>query len=114
MKSEVEESSAGIRSYQILTLIGSLFTIWDLTSANKMSVDVLAVSIFAIISVFLFKNRPKLIGYGLIALIASYFFIPSGFSVSNLGFLPFEMIIFGAAAVTALRYKTKLIAPSPQ
>jgi hypothetical protein len=42
MKSEVEESSAGIRSYQILTVIGSLFTIWDLTSANKMSVDVLA------------------------------------------------------------------------
>jgi hypothetical protein len=109
MKSEKEatESRMGIRSYQILTLIGSLFTIWDLTSANKMSVDVLAVSIFAIISVFLFKNRPKLIGYGLIALIASYFFIPSGFSVSNLGFLPFEMIIFGAAAVTALRYKTK-------
>jgi len=30
MKSEVEESSAGIRSYQILTVIGSLFTIWDL------------------------------------------------------------------------------------
>jgi len=107
MRSEVKESSAGIRSYQILTVIGSLFTIWDLTSANKMSVDVLAVSIFAIIAVFLFKNRPKLIGYGLIALIAGYFFVPSGFRVSNLGFLPYEMIIFGAAAVTALRYKAK-------
>ena len=72
-----------------------------------MLLDVLAVSTFAIIAVFLFKDRPKLIGYGLIALIASYFFIPSGFRVSNLGFLSYEIIIFGAAAVTALRYKPK-------
>jgi hypothetical protein len=31
MKSEVTESRTEIRGYQILAIIGSLFTIWDLT-----------------------------------------------------------------------------------
>jgi hypothetical protein len=78
-----------------------------LGSADRVSIDVLAVAIFAIIAVFLFKSKPKLIGYGLIALIAGCFFVPSRFSASHLRFLPFEMIIFGAGAVAALRYKVK-------
>jgi hypothetical protein len=110
MKSEkgIIQRSTDLRGYQILAIIGSSLTIWDVFfTADKMSIEVLAVSIFAIISMFLFRNHTKAIGVGLIILIASYILVPSGFNPSNLKFAPFEMIIFGAAAVTALRYKNK-------
>jgi len=48
-----------------------------------MSVEVLAVSIFAIISMFLFRNHTRAIGVGLIILIVSYILIPSGLNPSN-------------------------------
>jgi hypothetical protein len=96
-----------MRSYQILTTVGALFTIYDLIFAvRQISISVLTVSIFAIISMFLFSNHTKAIGIGLIVLTASYILVPSSFNL--LIFRPLEMIIFGVAAATALRYKNKI------
>ena len=67
-----------MRSYQILTIVGPLFVIYDLIFAvGKISISVLAVSIFAIISMFLFSNHTRAIGFGLIVLISSYILVPS-------------------------------------
>src|SRR5919197_5116005 len=58
-----------MRSYQILTIIGALFVIYDLIFVTRqLSISVLVVSGFAIISMFLFKNNTKSIGIGLIVL----------------------------------------------
>ena len=58
-----------MRSYQILTIIGSLFVIYDLIfAARQLSLSVLIVNVFAIISIFIFKKNTKSIGIGLIVL----------------------------------------------
>jgi hypothetical protein len=96
-----------MRSYQILTIVGSLLTIYDLIfAAGVISISVLIVNIFAIIAMFLFKNKTKMIGIGLIVLCIVLYD-----GVVNFGLLrlrPVEIIIFAAAAVTALRYKTMI------
>jgi hypothetical protein len=57
-----------MRSYQILTIIGALFVIYDLIFvARQTSLLVLFVNVFALISMFLFKNNTKSIGIGLIS-----------------------------------------------
>jgi hypothetical protein len=102
-----------MRSYQILTIVGSLLTIYDLIFAvSVISISVLIVNIFAIIAMLLFKNKTKLICIGLILLC-----IVMLDGVVNFGLLrlrPVEIIIFAAAALTALRYKTKIIVSSHQ
>jgi hypothetical protein len=58
-----------MRSYQILTIVGSLFVIYDLIfAARQLSLSVLIVNVFAIISMFIFKKNTKSIGIGLIVL----------------------------------------------
>jgi hypothetical protein len=58
-----------MRSYQILTIIGALFVIYDLIfAAHQLSISVLMVNVFAIISMFLFKNNTNRFGIGLIVL----------------------------------------------
>ena len=93
-----------MRSYQILTVIGSFFVIYDLFfAARHLSISVLTVSVFAIISMFVFKNKTKSIGIGLIVLIIIMFY-----SIGNFHLLRFrlpEMALFIAGAITALRYK---------
>ena len=49
-----------MRSYQILTIIGALFVAYDLIfAAHQLSLSVLAISAFAIISMFIFKNNTE-------------------------------------------------------
>jgi hypothetical protein len=58
-----------MRSYQILTIIGSSLVIYDLFFvARQLSLSVLIVNVFAIVSMFIFKNNTKAIGIGLIVL----------------------------------------------
>ena len=58
-----------MRSYQILTIIGSSLVIYDLFFvARQLSLSVLIVNGFAIVSMFIFKNNTKAIGIGLIVL----------------------------------------------
>jgi Na+/melibiose symporter-like transporter len=93
-----------MRSYQILTIIGSLFVIYDLIfAAHQLSISVLVVSGFAIISMFLFKNNTKSIGIGLIVLSVVMLY-----AIGNFGLLRSrhpEMALFVAGAIAALRYK---------
>jgi hypothetical protein len=58
-----------MRSYQILTIIGALVVIYDLIFvARQISVSILFVNVFAIVSMFTFTNNTKSIGIGLIVL----------------------------------------------
>ena len=93
-----------MRSYQILTIIGSLFIIYDLFFvARQLSLSVLIVNVFAIISVFVFRNNTKAIGIGLIVLDILIFHKIGNFNLLKLR-TP-EMALFIAAAITAVRYK---------
>ncbi|HJT46651.1 MAG TPA: hypothetical protein VJ729_00600 [Nitrososphaeraceae archaeon] len=93
-----------MRSYQILTIIGSLFVIYDLFfAARQVSISVLLINVYSIISMFLFKNNTKSIGVGLIVLTILMFYAIGNFHV--LQFRQLEMAFFIAGAVTALRYK---------
>jgi hypothetical protein len=93
-----------MRSYQILTTIGSLFVIYDLIFvARQLSISVLVVSSFAIISMFLFKNNTKSIGIGLIVLSVVMLYAIGNFDLLKLRYP--EMALFVAGAITALRYK---------
>jgi hypothetical protein len=95
-----------MRSYQILTIIGSLFVIYDLFfAARQLSISVLIVSVFAIISMFVFKNNIKSIGVGLIVLNIVIFYAIGNFHLLRLR--PLEMALFIAGAITALRYKNQ-------
>jgi hypothetical protein len=93
-----------MRSYQILTIIGSLFVIYDLIFATRqLSISVLIVNVFAIISMFIFKSKTKSIGIGLIVLTVIMLY-----AIGNFGLLRFrhlEMALFVAGSITALRYK---------
>jgi hypothetical protein len=93
-----------MRSYQILTIIGALFVIYDLIFvARQISLSILFVNVFAIISMFLFKNNTKSIGIGLIILSVAMLY-----SIGNFGLLTLrhpEIVLFVAGAITALRYK---------
>jgi hypothetical protein len=93
-----------MRSYQILTIIGSLLVIYDLFFvARQLSLSVLIVNVFAIVSMFIFKNNTKAIGIGLIVLD-----ILMLREIGNFGLLRLrtpEIALFVAAAITALRYK---------
>jgi hypothetical protein len=93
-----------MRSYQILAIIGSLFVIYDLFFvARQLSLSVLIVNIFAIISMFLFKNNTKSIGIGLIILSVVMLY-----AIGNFGLLRLrhpEMVLFVVGAITAFRYK---------
>jgi Na+/melibiose symporter-like transporter len=93
-----------MRSYQILTIIRSLFVIYDLIFATRqLSISVLFVNFFAIISMFLFKNNTKSIGIGLIILSVIMLY-----AIGNFGLLRLrhqEMALFVAGAITALKYK---------
>ncbi len=93
-----------MRSYQILTIIGALFVIYDLIFvARQISLSILFANIFAIISMFLFKNNTKSIGIGLIVLSVAMLY-----SIGNFGLLRLrhpEIVLFVAGAITALRYK---------
>lgn len=92
-----------MRSYQILTIIGSLFVIYDLFFiARQLSISILVVSVFAIISMFIFKNNTKSIGIGLIVLSVVMLY-----AIGNFGLLRLrhpEMVLFLVGAITALRY----------
>jgi hypothetical protein len=93
-----------MRSYQILTIIGSLFVIYDLIfAARQLSISVLIVNVFAIVSMFVFKNNTKSIGIGLIVLDTVIFQGIGNFDI--LRFRHPEMALFIAGAITALRYK---------
>jgi hypothetical protein len=93
-----------MRSYQILTIAGALFVIYDLFfAARQISISVLLVNVFAIISMFLFKNNTKPIGIGLIVLIVFMLYAIGNFHI--LRFRQLEMVFFIAGAVTALRYR---------
>jgi hypothetical protein len=93
-----------MRSYQILTIIGSLFVIYDLFfAARQLSISVLIVNVFAIMSMFLFKKNTKSIGIGLIVLSVLMFYTIGNFHI--LRFKLLEMALFIAGAITALRYK---------
>ncbi|HYZ49566.1 MAG TPA: hypothetical protein VE593_01665 [Nitrososphaeraceae archaeon] len=93
-----------MRSYQILTIIGSLFVIYDLFfAARQVSISVLLINIFSIIAMFLFKNNTKSIGIGLIVLTILMLYAIGNFHVLRFGQL--EMAFFIAGAVTAFRYK---------
>jgi hypothetical protein len=93
-----------MRSYQILAIIGSLFVIYDLFFvARQLSLSVLFVNVFAIISMFLFKNNTKSIGIGLIILSVVMLY-----AIGNFGLLRLrhpEMVLFVVGAITAFRYK---------
>ena len=93
-----------MRSYQILTIIGSLFIIYDLIfAAHGLSLSVLIVNVLAIVSMFVFKNNTKAIGIRLIVLDIVMFQ-----RIGNFGILRFrtvEMALFITGAITALRYK---------
>jgi hypothetical protein len=93
-----------MRSYQILTIIGALFVIYDLIfAAHQLSISVLVVSIFSLVSMFLFKNNTKPIGIGLIVLSVVMLY-----AIGNFGLLRLrhpEMALFIAGSITALRYK---------
>ena len=93
-----------MRSYQILAIIGSLFVIYDLFFvAHQISLSVLIVNVFAIISMFLFKNNTKSIGIGLIILSVVMLY-----AIGNFGLLRLrhpEMVLFVVGAITAFRYK---------
>ena len=93
-----------MRSYQILTIIGSLLVIYDLFFvARQLSLSVLVVNVFAIVSMFIFKNNTKSIGIGLIVLSVVMFY-----AIGNFGLLTLrrpEMALFVVGAITALRYK---------
>lgn len=96
-----------MRSYQILTIIGALFVVYDLIFvAHQLSLSVLAISAFAFISIFIFKNNTKSIGIGLIIL--SFVML---YSIGNFGLLRLrypEIALFLVGAITAFRYKTKI------
>lgn len=96
-----------MRSYQILTSIGALFVVYDLIFvAYQLSLSVLAISAFAFISIFIFKNNTKSIGIGLIIL--SFVML---YSIGNFGLLRLrypEIALFLVGAITAFRYKTKI------
>jgi hypothetical protein len=93
-----------MRSYQILTIIGSLLAIYDLFFvAHQLSLSVLIVNVFAIISMFIFKNNTKAIGIGLIGLDILMFHKIGNFDLLRLR-TP-EMALFITAAITAFRYK---------
>jgi hypothetical protein len=93
-----------MRSYQILTIIGALFVIYDLIFvARQISLSILFANVFAIVSMFLFKNNTKSIGIGLIVLGVAMLY-----SIGNFGLLRLrhpEIVLFVAGAITALRYK---------
>jgi len=93
-----------MRSYQILTIIGSLFVIYDLIfAARQLSISVLIVNVFAIVSMFIFKNNTKSIGIGLIVLSVVILY-----SIGNFGLLRLrhpEIVLFVVGAITAFRYK---------
>jgi hypothetical protein len=93
-----------MRSYQILVIIGSLLAIYDLLFvASQLSLSVLIINVFAIISMFLFKNNTKSIGIGLIILSVVMLY-----AIGNFGLLRLrhpEMALFVVGAITALRYK---------
>jgi hypothetical protein len=93
-----------MRSYQILTIAGSLFVIYDLFfAARQISISVLLVNVYAIISMFLFKNNTKPIAIGLIVLIVLMLYAIGNFHI--LRFRQLEMTFFIAGAITALRYR---------
>jgi hypothetical protein len=93
-----------MRSYQILAIIGSLFVIYDLFFvARQLSLSVLIVNVFAIISMFLFKNNTKSIGIGLIILSVVMLYAIGNFSLLRLRHP--EMVLFVVGAITAFRYK---------
>jgi hypothetical protein len=91
-----------MRSYQILTIIGALVVIYDLIFvARQISVSILFVNVFAIVSMFTFTNNT--IGIGLIVLSVVMLY-----SIGNFGFLRLrhpEIVLFVVGAITALRYK---------
>ena len=93
-----------MRSYQILAIIGYLFVIYDLFFvASQLSLSVLIVNVFAIISMFLFKNNTKSIGIGLIILSVVMLY-----AIGNFGLLRLrhpEMVLFVVGAITAFRYR---------
>jgi hypothetical protein len=93
-----------MRSYQIVMIIGSLFVIYDLFFvASQLSISVLVVSGFAIVSMFIFKNNTKLIGIGLIVLSVVMLY-----AIGNSGLLRFrhlEIALFIVGSIIALRYK---------
>jgi Na+/melibiose symporter-like transporter len=93
-----------MRSYQILAIIGSFLVIYDLFFvARQLSLTVLIVNVFAIISMFLFKNNTKSIGIGLIILSVVMLY-----AIGNFGLLRLrhpEMALFVVGAIAALRYK---------
>jgi hypothetical protein len=83
-----------MRSYQILTIIGALFVIYDLIFvARQISLSILFVNVFAIISMFLFKNNTKSIGIGLIVLSVAMLYSIGNFGEcrSNSGQMEFGM-----------------------
>ena len=93
-----------MRSYQILTIIGALLVIYDLIFvARQISVSILFVNVFAVISMFIFKNNTKSIGIGLIVLSVVILY-----SIGNFGLLRLrhpEIVLFVVGAITAFRYK---------
>jgi hypothetical protein len=93
-----------MRSYQILTIIGALFVAYDLIfAAHQLSLSVLAISAFAIISMFIFKNKTKSIGIGLIILSVVMLY-----SIGNFGLLRLrypEIALFLVGAIAAFRYR---------
>jgi hypothetical protein len=93
-----------LRSYQILTIIGALFVIYDLIFvAGQISVSILFVNIVAVISMFIFRNNTKSIGIGLIILSVIMLY-----SIGNFGLLRLrhpEIALFVVGAITAFRYK---------
>ena len=93
-----------MRSYQILTIVGSLFVIYDLIfAARQLSISVLVINAFAIISIFIFKNNTKSIAIGLIILTVVMLY-----AIGNFGLLRFrhpEIALFVAGSITALRYR---------
>ncbi len=93
-----------MRSYQILTIIGSSLVIYDLFFvARQLSLSVLIVNGFAIVSMFIFKNNTKAIAIGLIVLDILMFHEIGNFDLLRLR-TP-EMALFITAAITAFRYK---------
>jgi hypothetical protein len=95
-----------MRSYQILTIIGSLFVIYDLIfAARQLSISVLIMNVFAIVFMFIFKNNTKSIGIGLIVLSVVMLYSIGNFGVLRLRYL--EMALFVVGAITALMYKSQ-------
>lgn len=93
-----------MRSYQILTIIGALLVIYDLIFvARQISVSILFVNVFAVISMFIFRNNTKSIGIGLIVLSVIMLY-----SIGYFGLLRLrhpEIVLFIVGAITAFRYK---------